>query len=350
MKKLLLLAFFSFATIAINAQEISEEQWALITKKTADWCPLCGQFGWTFKNYLLEDYAEEPVIFWMAHYSGDLMTPTAKAITDNLGSSGQPIFFVNNDNMGVGSSNLNAKRDEVAIVVDFLLGQLPFAGVGTTATFDGEKITTTSRAKFLLNLEGGEYWLASYLVDDELIAPQASQGSTAVHENILLHAFSGTDYFGENITSGSVAANEEFTIEGELDFSGEENIPDYADGYSVVTVLWGVAGGKFTPINLNRQPVTASVSTKDILNNVDITAFHLGAGQVSLNITSAQKIDNASIQLFNINGQVVATKNNINITSGENQVVVEAQDLAMGTYIAVVESEIGSRSIKVSVR
>ncbi len=350
MKRLLLLAFLSLATLAMNAQEISEDQWTLVSKKTADWCSNCGSWGWSFKNDLLADQADMPVVFWMVHYSGGLMTPTAKAISDNFGGGGQPIFFLNNDNMNVGSFNTTEKRAEFQLLIESLNGFPPFAGVGSTATFDGEKITTTARAKFLLELEGGEYWLSSYLVDDELVAFQQSQGSNAVHENILLHSFNGNNYFGENIITGQVNANQEFTVDGELDFSGQPNIPDYTEGYSVVTVLWGVVGGKYTPINLNRQPITLAVGTKDILQNVDISAFHLGAGQVNLNITSDQAIDDAKVLLFDMNGQTVASQKNQQINAGENQIVLEAQELTIGTYIVVIESAIGSRSVKISVR
>jgi len=350
MKKLILLAFFSFATLTMNAQDISDEQWTLVSKKTADWCPLCGQWGWTFKNYLLEDQIDKDVVFWMLHYSGGLKTPTAQAISNNFPAGGQPVFFINNDNMGVGAGNLDEKRTEFSQFIDGLSSLPALAAVGSTATFDGEKITTKARAKMLIDLEGGEYWLSSYLMDDELIAFQQSQGNNAKHENILLHSFNGTNYFGENVATGAVEKNQEFLVDGELDFSGQSNIPDYADGYSVVTILWTKVGSSYTPFNLNKQPISSIVSTKDVLTNVDVAAFHLGAGQVNLNIKSDQAIENANILLFDINGQNVASQKGVQINSGENQIVLETQDLTLGTYVVVVESAIGSRSIKVSVR
>jgi len=352
MKRLLLLAFFSFSTLAMNAQEISEDQWALITKQTADWCSNCGTWGWTFKNYLLEDNAEKPVVVWMSHQSGsNLETATSNAISSNFGGGGQPAFLLNNDNMGVASFNINDKREEFNLFVESFISLPPFAGVGSTATFDGEKITTQARAKFLVGLENGDYWLASYLVDDALVAFQSQQGNNAVHENMLRHSFNGENYFGENISNGvPVEVNQEFTVEGGLDFSGQTDIPNYADGYSVVTVLWGFVGGKYTPINLNKQAITLAVGTEDILKNVDVAAFHLGAGQVNLNITSDQNINNANIVLFDINGQTVASQKGVQINSGANQIMLEAQDLALGTYVVMIESELGSRSIKLNVR
>lgn len=348
MKRLILLAFFSFSILSMSAQ-ISEDQWTLVTKKTADWCSFCGGYGWTFKNYLLEDYEDENVVVWAAHHSGGQMTPTAKAITDNFGGSGQPIFYINNDNMGVNSGNLNAKRAEFQIFIESLNAFAPFAGVGSTATFDGEKITTTATAKFLTPLEGGDYWLSSYLVDDVLFASQASQGSNAKHQNILMHSFNGSNYFGENILTGPAETNQEFTVDGELDFSGQANIPDYADGYSIVTILWTKVNDVYTPLNLNKQAITSVVSTKEILTNVDISAFHLGAGEIKLNVTSDKNIKNATIHLFDIHGRALTSLKDRNISSGENQFMLQTQELALGTYVVVIESDQGSKSLKVLV-
>ena len=139
-------------------------------------------------------------------------------------------------------------------------------------------------------------------------------------------------------------------MEGELDFTGQNDIPDYSDGYSVVTILWGFVGGQYTPINLNKQPITSVVSTKDVLSNVDITAYQGGAGQVNLNITSALEINDASISLLDINGRIVANQRDVQIITGKNQFILNTQELAIGTYIVFVESSIGTKSIKVSIQ
>ncbi len=117
-----------------------------------------------------------------------------------------------------------------------------------------------------------------------------------------------------------------------------------------MTILWSFVDNKYTPVNLNKQPVTLAVGTEDILESINVAAFHLGAGQVNLNITSDQNIDNANIVLFDINGQTVASQKDVQINTGANQIVPEAQDLAIGTYVVLVASELGSRSIKLSVR
>ncbi len=355
MRKLLILACLITGTLSMNAQEISTEQWSLVTKKTADWCTFCGQWGWTFKKNIIADQAGMPTVVWSSHYDGGLETPTSDAIINNFPqSSGQPVFFINNDNMNVFSSNVTAKREEFNSILETLASLPAFAGVGSTAVFDGMKITNTAKVKFLVDLiadaGGGEYWLASYLVADVLIAYQASQGNNAEHQNVLLHSFNGDNHFGVNIVNGSVSEDQEFIVEGELDFSGDNNIPDYSDGYSVVTILWSRVGDKLTPFNLNHQSISGSTSTNDVLENVSIAAFHIGAGQVELNMTSDKTMSDVTINMFDINGKIVSTKSNVSLNEGENQVILDAPNLTLGTYVVNIQSELGSKSLKVSIR
>lgn len=356
MKKILLIACLITGTLSMNAQEISTDQWYLITKKTADWCPFCGTWGWTFKKNIIEDQADKPTVIWSAHHSGGLKTATSAAIIDNLPSAGgQPVFFFDNENFNVGGGNIDSRREDLNNDLELLHTFPALAGVGSTAVFDGTKITNTAKVKFLTDQEpdvnGGRYWLASYLVDDILIASQASQGDNAEHQNILLHSFNGDNHFGEKVVDGgNISADQEFLVQGELDFSGDTNIPDYADGYSVVTILWSEVGNNLRPFNLNKQLVTGTTATNDLLDNVSIAAFHLGAGQVDLNVTSDKAMTNVTINLFDINGRILSTKSNVSINEGANKVILDAQDLPLGTYVVNIQSELGNKSLKVSVR
>jgi len=356
MRKLLLLVSLCFGAQFINAQEISTEQWSMVTKKTATWCTFCGQWGWDFKKDVIASQQNKPVLVWSAHFSGDLDTETSKAIINNLPNvGGQPIFYLNNDIFSVNSGNASTKVGELSEFLDAFGAFEAFAGVGSTAVFDGEKITTNSKVRFLVDLEadanGGQYYLASYLVDDVLIAFQQARGNNAEHENIILHSFNGDNHFGVNVFNGSVTADQEFTSEGELDFTGDTNIPDYADGYSVVTILWTKIGDEFVPFNINRQDVTSeSSNTNDVLENVSVAAFHLGTGQIDMNVTSDKSMNDVTINLFDINGRAVATKAKVKINEGDNQIILESQELTLGTYIVNIQSELGSKSLKVSVR
>ncbi|MEE9437625.1 MAG: hypothetical protein V3V14_01415, partial [Saprospiraceae bacterium] len=266
MKNVFILVLFVFGFFSLQAQELSDKQWSLVSKKTADWCPPCGGYAWDFYHDLIDDQQNEPTLLWALNYSGGLMTPTAKAMSDNFPQNSQPRFFLNNDDMNVLAGNTVEKLAEFKQVLESLSLFPPFASVGSIATFDGVKIDVTSKAKFIVDLEGGDYWLASYLVQDELISSQAGQGNNAKHVNVLLHTFTEGAYFGENISSGSVDANAEFVVESGLDFTGQSTILDYSNGFKVATILWSVVDGKYTPFNINVQSVDGISATSNVFS------------------------------------------------------------------------------------
>ena len=96
MKKVLLSLVLIHFSILLMGQDITipESQKTLITKKTADWCPFCGQWGWGLFKGMLTDNEEDALVI-ATHYSGDLKNDDAEAISDNFGGFYQPIFFVN---------------------------------------------------------------------------------------------------------------------------------------------------------------------------------------------------------------------------------------------------------------
>ena len=64
-----------FAMQAI-AQQVAQVQRSIVTKRTADWCPNCGTYGWTYFKDAIEQNGDKAV-FIAAHYSGGLAAPAA---------------------------------------------------------------------------------------------------------------------------------------------------------------------------------------------------------------------------------------------------------------------------------
>jgi hypothetical protein len=73
MKRLIFTLFFFSAVLSVHTQniEVPATQKSLITKRTADWCPLCGGWGWPFFRQLILDNSNKAVLI-AAHYSGAL--------------------------------------------------------------------------------------------------------------------------------------------------------------------------------------------------------------------------------------------------------------------------------------
>lgn len=345
MKKLLLFSFIVFGLLSIRAQEISNQQWSMITKTTSDDCVACGDWGWDFKDILLEDYSADPVVFWMAHFEGGLQTNTATAIANNFQSTGLPSFYINTDDLTVSSANVDEKRDEFQIIVQALNSFEPLAGVGSESFYDGEKITVTTRVQYFAELEGGDYWLASYLVDNVLLWEQAGQNGEVEHDNILLHSLNGDDHFGINISSGQVVSNgAEFTTEGEIALETDD-----INGYSIVTVLWSFVDGQYVPINMNEQSIEILSSTENVLQNLSLKAFRSSRDLLSINLLSDVNVGTSTISLYDINGKLIASKDAV-ISEGSNDISLLSPSLSTGTYIVNVNSGKGNRSIKIGIR
>ncbi|HMP29618.1 MAG TPA: hypothetical protein PKD85_08450, partial [Saprospiraceae bacterium] len=94
MKKIfaLLLLLSLLLTPEINAQS---KQASLLVKKTADWCPFCGTYGWSFFRKVKEQSQDLPSIMIAMHYSGGLINTTAVDLNANFSGPGQPVFFDN---------------------------------------------------------------------------------------------------------------------------------------------------------------------------------------------------------------------------------------------------------------
>ena len=237
----LFLAFLLGGTLP--AQEIDAQYRPLITKRTADWCPNCGSWGWTFFHWLLEDNDDKAVI-WAAHHSGSLATPASGAIADNFGGFSQPIFYLDETDLEVTSSNMGQKRMEVAQQVAVMAQQVPPAGLGMEAWIEDEVLHVNTRAEMLHEVQG-TWRLGLYLVEKEHLAPQAGQSGEAVHKRLLRTAITD-DIFGEVLTENGAQPGEVFSFTASLPLTD----PNWtADNLIVVAVLWAAAGDHFVPRN-----------------------------------------------------------------------------------------------------
>ena len=88
---LVLLIFFGFAMSA-QVPDAPQTSMPVITKIAATWCPPCGSWGWDFFEHMLEDNTDDAIIM-AVHHSGDLVNPTASALTSNLNASSQQDSF-----------------------------------------------------------------------------------------------------------------------------------------------------------------------------------------------------------------------------------------------------------------
>ena len=317
--------------LSTQAQEISNDQWTIMTKTSATWCTNCGAWGWDMFKDLIDDNQDKNVIIWSSHNSGDLDNDASTEINAGWGSLGQPQFFVNSDLFAYDQANPQNTRNQINAYIDDLIGFGALAGVGVDATYDGTTLNVTGKAEFFTDLEAGNYHLAVYLLKDHVLANQASQGSNADHRYVLSDKIT-ENTFGEQIVEGTVVSGSTYTI----DISKEiENVDLEND--EVVIILWNLrVDGQYAFFNANRNNISeaGTSATVDINGITDITTRQAN-NEIVIDIITNENFGNVQSRLINVSGQVIDTQNS-NIINGANQIKYNTDHLLSGTYLVQI--------------
>lgn len=334
MKKFTLIFAMMIAMLSTQAQEISNDQWTIMTKTSATWCSNCGSWGWNLFKDMIDDNENKNVIIWSSHNSGDLDNDAAVEINQGWGSFGQPQFYVNSDLYPVNSGNTQSQRAEMNAYIDDLIGFGALAGVGVDATYDGTTLSVDGKAEFFTDLPDGNFHLAVYLLKDHVFANQASQGSHADHRYVLSDKITEST-FGEQIVQGTVEAGATFTIEASKEI---ENVDLEND--EVVVILWNLrVDGEYAFFNANRNNISEAETsaTVNIKGITDITTRQTN-NEIVIDISTNQNIGSVQSRLINVNGQLIDAQN-INVVSGDNQIKYNTDRLLSGTYLVQITVE-----------
>ncbi len=318
------------------AQQVAQEQRLVITKRTASWCPNCGTWGWTLFKNLLDDNEDKAVLI-AAHYSGVLATAAAEEFTDNFGGFYQPRFFVGAVDQNANSGNIASIRTSVKDQVDAAFSLTPVANAGFEPVYRNGAIEVDSKVKFFQPAQG-EYYLGIYLIENNVVASQSGVGNNANHMKVFRESFT-TSTWGKQIVSGSVNASAEY----DLSYSLAIGDPEGYD-YEVVGIIWKKENDKYLPVN--------AWSTDEI--NTNTTAVKEPAGLLSFavapNVTSsvanvqiqlAENRQDASIDVFDVNGKLVANIHRGPLAQGTQSFQV-SREMVAGNGVYLVRFSTGN--------
>jgi hypothetical protein len=340
MKQIFLITLFSLLVSQSFTQEINKKQWTLISKTTADWCSLCGGWGWNFQKQLIDNLENKNTIVWALHTStSGLTNNTSKDIITNLGGSGQPRFFESQTNMNATSSNIATKLQEAIDIVDFNQLSEPIAGIGMTATIDdNNKISVNANVQFISKAEDGRFYLGLYLVEDKLVHPQANQGNNAVHRYVLRNSLLPST-FGENFANGQVAKDATFTIQGSL-----SDVTGNRENLKIAAIIWNRnSDGKYLFFNANMVDV-------DVLSNENtpVVSYTSNAlfkeDNLTVSFQHPDPVSKIGLQLIDMQGKIVFTSQIENENHWEKTYNLP---VLSGTYILKIDAgNLGSVSKK----
>jgi hypothetical protein len=265
MSRIITLSLLLLCSISLSAQTVKKEQRTLLTKRTATWCPYCGQWGWTMMKNMVNDNLTKSIIIG-SHYSGDLNSDAADELDDILGGSGQPVFFANNTNLRVNSGNISAKRTEVKQLVDNNFATSPVVNAGIEVYEKSGDLEVKVKTEFFESTSG-EFYIGVLILENEVKNYQASQGPDALHPYVLRESIMGVT--GELITSGSVSAGETFSFSYDYSPNAKWN----RDSLHFAAVIWEKNSGQFEFVNgisTNDIKVSTSTHSQDNVSNFTV--------------------------------------------------------------------------------
>lgn len=333
MNKRILLVLFAgvFYTMSF-AQEVPQQQRSLITKVTATWCPHCGNWGWTFMENLIEDNADKAIII-SAGASGDLQTPEGSALASNFNASGQPVFILNNSNIGATSGNASSKRTEVRNQVNANFEMSPVVNTGIAARMPsagGNELVINTKTRFFQDTEG-DYYLSVYVMEDDVEANQAGNVTDNMHPRVIRQSLNGN--FGESIANGTVSAGMEVLKEYSLTIN-----PDWdTNNLRIMAMMWRKNGTAYEFVNGYDAHVLTLVKT----TNLDATSIKF---QIAPTVIDHQAIiafetattQAAHIRLFDTNGRLVETLFEGKLPQGQQQFAL-ARQAYTGVYFVQIQ-------------
>lgn len=317
----------------MNAQQVSNKNWTLVHERTATWCPFCGTWGWSMKDEIFKNYGDKNLIFMAVHHSGDLLNQTSNEFGNNFAGSGQPIFYMDGDNLNVNSGNISGRIGDIKTAMDFKATQSVFAGVGVDATFNSNTKTLTAKAKveFFETVEGGDYYLGLYLVED-VFNIQASINGTPLHRNVLRQSLLPAT-FGKAIKSGAVTKGSVFNVDASL-----ENVNATRDRMKVVAIIWNKVGSKFIFFNANMVNVGIPASTEfEVDTNNDLIIMQNESQSVIVDMKNIVLDQDAVLNISDISGRLITSqyvsKNN------SNQILTLTGEFKPGMHIVTLVSD-----------
>ena len=345
-KKLLLFSLLFIFSLQMFAQ-VPQEQRSLITKVSATWCPPCGGWAWDMFEELIEDNQDDAILI-VAHYSGDLFNPAADEIAANVNAAFQPSFFLNTEHQSITSSNASSKRTIIKDAVTASSLEMPVANMSIDVLFEPvtRQLQIATTTKFFQEATG-EYYIASYFVENGVVNAQAGRGADAIHEKILRGAITD-ETFGELIADGTIAADSEFSHSNiDFDLNADWDI----EHLEFVSVIWKKVNDQYEFVNANITTEWALTVSSDDVNefvssmNVQPT---VASTMTTVSIDLDQEIQNATLELYDFSGKKVNEIFQGRIGIGNSTFTIEKSNgMTNGMYLVVLQTEEGVLTRKV---
>ncbi|NRB64499.1 MAG: Omp28-related outer membrane protein [Saprospiraceae bacterium] len=334
---------FCVVNIFSQAQEpltTPETHVALVTKRTATWCTICGGFAWDMVKRLQDNYSSSQAIIVNAHHSSGsrLYAPVAKDWIDAFELSlSQPRFYVGSELVGSGSPNTESSIENN---IQDINQESPLAQTGLQLFYEPQtrSIKVQTATRFFSTGISGKFKLGIYLLEKEVITEQAAKSNTAKHTNVLRESLTD-DSFGNIIYQGETEANKDFNLEL---FYYLPEIYD-VDNIIILSVIWNDTEDQITVVNANQSDQFELLQTTGISQLSIPGQFELGQNpiqdQLQILITPENHLPHLSWSIFHYNGQRIRSGYWENLRGHANRQSISTSQMADGFYFLYLQAD-----------
>ena len=331
MKNILLLSTFLSLTILSIAQ-VSETHMALVNPKTATWCTPCGEWGIESTAIMVDENLDKAV-FIELHNSDLLSNPFNDEILENYPLTlYTPAWYVNgvdrtfHEDLGqIPTYTENNVQNDVDSTYDVP----PLANTNFTFSISGDMLTVNTETKFFQNGDG-EYYLAIYVVEDDVDEEQDGAAASYRHDFTLRSGMTSTNTYGEMINDAPVTSGTEFTDTYTLELDAEWQQPKIW----LAAVIWEKIGDAYSYINAYTDYERIAVAIEDNpYSSASVSLLQNPTSGTSQLLVNSEFADDAQITLMDLNGRVIKNIYSGYLSVGENYIEVQVADIPAGMYL-----------------
>jgi len=337
MKRFVLCITLLLATASLLlAQEqisVSSTQKALVTKRTATWCGVCGSFAWDMMKRLEEEFDSTRAVMVKAHHSSSslLHSEVAEAWIDAFESSfSQPRFYVGEKVIGSGSPTVESTIEERIEAINIAT---PVAQAGMNLAYEplSRRLRVRAAMHFFQSDAEGSFRLGLYLVERSVVEEQSSRSSAATHVNVLRESLTENP-FGTLLHSGTTMAGERFNTELFYTLPEEYDM----DNVMILAVIWDDSEDQLQVVNTTGTSSYSLMQTTGVQQPQLAGRFRILGNPVSdllqMEVTLEQEYPALNWTIIDATGRV-RQQGQWPSLNGSAQQQIDVSDLESGTFV-----------------
>ena len=278
----------------------------VVSKVTATWCSRCGTYGWDFFEEMKELYGEgDQAVLLGVHYSGDLRNSTAEWFADNLNFFGQPLFYVDNENLAVSTNGWQNQIADFETKIEEVNNEATASMFSfINAYIDGNEIITNINFNPFDSSTEDRYF-AIYVFENNVLNFQSQRGEVQ-HPNVLRDVMSSNPY-GDLYAS---VGDESIADDWQQEYRMELNNNWSPNQLGLLAIVWRKMGDTYIVDNSQAVFGIGRLSSNEILLEDNILTLRQASKQ--LNVSVDNNGETYSLEIIGLDGRLIhsATSNN----------------------------------------